>query len=398
MTKITFKLKSRYSSNVIKGTSYNTQSRSVNTLLKDGTILKRAPSEAEQEDGIIYNHTLSMREPHPDPTKSGLFIFTEEFTYLTDGEEHTIKDDNLKQRNALIKSFHKFVRNHDHVAIFNEKGVDTNPNNLHSAFELIDVTKNEISEAEKNKKIAVAGGILNKLFKEDIKSFRDFCYAYGIPMVDSFEDYKLLNMATQKMQSNPDFFFDIYENKQRDILTLIEIGLNKNIGKGAELKYALTVNGESYYLDNDLIAIGRQQLQEVLMVDVVKRRILETMVGYNVTTTKSLDSVEAPQLNLSHIEKEYTKEVLSNTFEEDNKKKIARSKCIALARIKNKEVFEEKVEELRALFRTEDFLSVQLYALEYLDDFIERNYKWEREEQNMALEDDRLNVDNDTVG
>ena len=157
MAKIEFKILSRYASNVIKGTSYNSRAGVINTLLKDGTIINRAPMAMEEEDSIVYNHTLRMREPHPDPTKQGMFIYTETFSYLTDEDEHNIQDKYDRQKNALIRAFHDFVKIHDHVIVRDRNGNDTNRNNLHHAFELIDVTQNIQVEAELNKQKIEAG-------------------------------------------------------------------------------------------------------------------------------------------------------------------------------------------------------------------------------------------------
>ena len=103
MAKIEFKILSRYSTNVIKGTSYNSRAGVINTLLKDGTILNRAPMEMESMDGVVYDHTLKMREPHPDPSKQGMFIFTETFSYLTGEDADNIQDKYEKQTTPIIQ-------------------------------------------------------------------------------------------------------------------------------------------------------------------------------------------------------------------------------------------------------------------------------------------------------
>lgn len=396
MAKIEFKILSRYSSNVIKGTSYNSRAGVINTLLKDGTILNRAPMEMEEADGVVYNHTLKMREPHPDPTKQGMHIFTETFSYLIDEDEDNIQDQYDKQKNALTRAFHDFVKLHDHVIVRDRNGNDTNRNNLHHAFELIDITQNIQVEAELNKKKIEAGSLLTNLFNSDIKAFRDFCYAYGLPGIDLFDDSKLFNMAMMKMNDNPDFFFSIYNNKQRDIITLIQIALNKNIGTPEQPKTAITQNGETFYLDGgDIIAVGMQSLQEVLMTDVYKRRIVETLVGYNVTVAKPIESINPETIDFKHLEKKASQVGFKGTEREAKLQKQVRAKCIGLSSIKDKAKFDNKVEELKALFNTEEFMPVVHYAMQYLEEFIERNYKFEKDSKRVVLEDNPLNVDNE---
>jgi hypothetical protein len=398
MAKIEFKILSRYASNVIKGTSYNSRAGVINTLLKDGTILNRAPMAMEEEDSIVYNHTLRMREPHPDPTKQGMFIYTETFSYLTDEDEHNIQDKYDRQKNALIRAFHDFVKIHDHVIVRDRNGNDTNRNNLHHAFELIDVTQNIQVEAEMNKQKIEAGSLLTNMFNSDVKSFRDFCYAYGLPSIELFDDSKLFNLAMMKMNDNPDFFFSIYNNKQRDIMTLIQIALNKNIGTPELPKTALTQNGETFYLDGgDIVAIGMHALQEVLMTDVYKRRILETLVGFNVTVSKPIDSVVVETVDFEHLRKKSIHATLKGSETEAKLQKTVRAKCVGLSSIKDKSKYEDKVVELKALFNTEEFIPVHSYAIQYLDDFIARNYRFEKNKERVILEDDPTNVDNETV-
>jgi hypothetical protein len=394
MAKIEFKVVSRYSSNVIKGTSYNSRAGVINTLLKDGTILQRAPMYEESEEGVVYNHTLRMREPHPDPTKQGMFIFTETFSYLTGEDEKNIQDQYDKQRNKLIKALHAFLKVHDHVIVRDVNGADTNRNNLHHAFELIDITKNIQVEAELNQKRIDAGSVLTSLYSSDVKAFRDFCYAYGLPSIELFDDAKLFNLAMVKMNDNPDFFFSIYNNKQRDILTLIQIALNKNIGTPEQPKTAITQSGETFYLDGgDIIAIGMLQLQEVLMTDVYKRRMLETMVGFNVTVAKDIESKTIESVDFKHLEKQEVRTRLKGSETEAKLQKTVRAKCVGLSSIKDKEKFETKVEELKELFNTEEYLPVSVYAMNYLSDFIERNSRFEKRAERVILEDNITSVD-----
>jgi hypothetical protein len=397
MAKIEFKVLSRYASNVIKGTSYNSRASVINTLLKDGTILNRAPMAIEEEDSVVYNHTLRMREPHPDPTKQGMFIYTETFSYLTEEDEHNIQDKYEKQKNALIRAFHDFLKIHDHVIVRDRNGNDTNRNNLHHAFELIDITQNIQVEAQMNKQKIEAGSVLTNLFNSDIKSFRDFCYAYGLPSIDLFDDSKLFNLAMMKMNDNPDFFFSIYNNKQRDIMTLIQIALNKNIGTPEMPKTALTQNGETFYLDGgDILAIGMHAVQEALMTDVYKRRILETLVGYNVTVAKPIESIEVEAIDFKHLEKKASQSGFKGSETETKLQKTVRAKCVGLSSVKSKEKFEDKVSELKTLFNTDEFMPVYTYAIQYLDDFIARNYRFERNKDRVILEDDPTNVDNES--
>lgn len=396
MAKIEFKILSRYSTNVIKGTSYNSRAGVINTLLKDGTILNRAPMEMEAMDGVVYDHTLKMREPHPDPTKQGMFIYTETFSYLTGEDADKIQDKYEKQKNVLTAAFHDYVKIHDHVIVRDRNGNDTNRNNLHHAFELVDITENIHIEAELNKKKIEAGGILTNLYNSDIKAFKDFAYAYNIPGVDLFDDAKLFNMAMMKMNDNPDFFFSIYNNKQRDIITLIQIALNKNIGTPEQPKTALTQNGETFYLDGgDILAIGMQNLQEILMTDVYKRRMVETMVGYNVTVAKPIESITLDNVDFSHLNKKSSQAGFRGSNADEKLQKTVRAKCIALGTIKSKEKFEAKVEELKQLFNTDEFSQVHSYATKYLNDFIERNYRFEKAQERVILEDDPLNVTNE---
>jgi hypothetical protein len=163
-------------------------------------------------------------------------------------------------------------------------------------------------------------------------------------------------------------------------------------------KTALTQNGETFYLDGgDIVAIGMHALQETLMTDVYKRRILETLVGFNVTVSKPIESIEVETIDFKHLEKKASQSGFRGTETESKLQKTVRAKCVGLSSIKSKEKFEEKVSELKTLFHTDEFMPVYTYAIQYLDDFIARNYRFEKNKERVILEDDPTNVDNETV-
>jgi hypothetical protein len=66
-----------------------------------------------------------------------------------------------------------------------------------------------------------------------------------------------------------------------------------------------------------------------------------------------------------------------------------------LSSIKSKDKYDNKIEELKALFNTDEFMPVVHYAMQYLNEFVERNYKFEKDSQRIVLEDDPLNVTNE---
>ena len=180
-------------------------------------------------------------------------------------------------------------------------------------------------------------------------------------------------------------------------MTLIQIALNKNIGTPEMPKTALTQNGETFYLDGgDILAIGMHAVQEALMTDVYKRRILETLVGYNVTVAKPIESIEVEAIDFKHLEKKASQSGFKGSETETKLQKTVRAKCVGLSSVKSKEKFEDKVSELKTLFNTDEFMPVYTYAIQYLDDFIARNYRFERNKDRVILEDDPTNVDNES--
>lgn len=381
--KIEFKVVSKYpNSNVIKGTIFNKKSRTINTLLTDGTILHRKPYDVEERDGSVYNHTLKMREPNPK--QEGTHIYTETFSFLTDADADRIQDGDAKVKNAFVAQFYKFLKMHDHIIVRDINGVDLNQNNIHSAFELIDITARNENEAKKNKAIIDAGNIIKDLYDTDKKAFKDFCYAYGIPMVQLYTDEILYNMVMEKIRTNPDFFFEIYNNKQRDIITLIELGLNKDIGTEAAPKKALTINGNSYYMEGDLLAVGKQELLETLMTDITRRRILETLVGYNVTTHKSLESKEEGEY--IPFAENTKKEMRINALEESKFQASIRGKFSKLSKVETKEEFEVKVQEVKEFILSKpEFM--HSWGLNELKAYLERHHYYEKFKGAKILED-----------
>lgn len=336
-----FKVVARNTSNsgpVIKGTSFHSELGTVITILKDGTIINRLPYE--QEKNSVFHEVLSRREPMPG--KENHIRFYGEYKYASEQDEKELP--HMDQvRNKLYRKWHEYIRQHDHVVVKGEDGNNINVNNLHSAYELIDVTANTLKEAGKNKKRIEAGDVLNVLYNGDKKAFVDFCYAYSVPDVAKFDNETLFNLCMLKMQNNPEHFLQVYNNKNRDILTLIEIGLNKDISTSAEPKKALDLQSTgTFYLDGQPIAQNRAELEEVLLLDVTKRRILEALVNYSVTASKQLDAKDArvSKSDPTSIQKEVVQNQIS---EEKLMQEYINSTRLKIARSKNLDELREKL-------------------------------------------------------
>lgn len=305
MNKIEFKLVSRHYdkvSTLLRGTYYDTRVRSVCTLFTDGSFLTRPPLEIEVPQ--VWDIALTGIEPVYDamgrPTGHHRNFVT--FSYYPKDLENLLTDPIEVELNIKYRNLHGVLRTHGDVVVKDANGQNTNPNTVGDVqFELINVTDNIVEKNEKNQKVFKAGQKLQELYSnEDKKAFIDFCYAYSIPNVDKFELNTLFNLCSSKINDNPDWFFTVYESKKRDVLTLIQMGLEKNLNTTGigEAKYALVQNGDSFYMDGNYIAPSREELEGVLETDVTRRRILETMVGYSVTASMT-EKVEVKTTQIS---------------------------------------------------------------------------------------------------
>jgi len=291
MNKVEFKLVSRHYdkvSTILRGTYYDSRVRSVCTLFTDGSFLTRPPLEVEipQVWDIAVTGIEPVTDANGNPTghtrNFAMFSYypKEFWSNITDPIEHEL---NIKYTNL-----HQILKSHGDVVVKDANGQNINPNAVGDVqFELINITENVVEKNKKNQRIFEAGQKLQELYsQEDKKAFIDFCYAYSIPNIDKFDTNTLFNLCSAKINDNPDWFFAVYNSKKRDILTLIQMGLEKDLNGGSgQPKYALVQNGDSFYMDGNYIAPSREELEGILETDVTRRRILETMVGYAVTAS-----------------------------------------------------------------------------------------------------------------
>ena len=291
MNKVEFKLVSRHYdkvSTILRGTYYDSRVRSVCTLFTDGSFLTRPPLEVEipQVWDIAVTGIEPVTDANGNPTghtrNFAMFSYypKEFWSNITDPIEHEL---NIKYTNL-----HQVLKSHGDVVVKDANGQNINPNAVGDVqFELINITENVVEKNKKNQRIFEAGQKLQELYsQEDKKAFIDFCYAYSIPNIDKFDTNTLFNLCSAKINDNPDWFFAVYNSKKRDVLTLIQMGLEKDLSGGmGQPKYALVQNGDSFYMDGNYIAPSREELEGILETDVTRRRILETMVGYAVTAS-----------------------------------------------------------------------------------------------------------------
>lgn len=355
-------------SNVIKGSVYNSEYNKVFTIFDDGAILDRAPYPSEEV--FVYNVSLKGRETkaNNEQIHVGLFRFVpEEF------EAEFFKNKPLeKKNNILMRAWYKFILTHDHIRIKGPDGNDTNLNNRHCAYELNDITKNTLVESARNKERVKAGELLTNLYKGEKKAFRDFCYAYQIPLVEKFDDDTLFNLCMKKIHDNPEWFMAVYKNKNRDILALIYMALERNIGVNGEMKKALTKSETAYYMDGIPIAQTIDELQEVLLLDTQKRKVLESLMEISITSHKNLDSIELPIGEVT--QGDLLKDAVGTAKAESAlEKKFAQKVTPVIIRTKDIQMRQQKLD---AIIGLPEFESIAIWGKEFCKNMIdERNSK-----------------------
>jgi hypothetical protein len=284
-----FKVIAREESNVIKGASWNKALGKVITLFKnEGAAVDRAAQPNERIN--IYDVSLPSKEPVPGKENQTRYYGTYKFF---DKETESKLKAAEQSVNRQTRAWYEFLQIHDHVIVKGPDGNNTNMNDIHSMFELIDITGNTQKMVELNNKKFEAGILLKNLYEESPEAFLDFCYAYGVPDVANLDPATLYNMCVMKMVNNPHYMINIYNNKNRSLLTLIEKALTINIGSEQEVRYALEIReSKVVYMDGEPIAQNRDELVEVLLLDVAKRRVLEGLVAYTVTSAMVPEKVE----------------------------------------------------------------------------------------------------------
>jgi len=356
-----FKVIARYNTNVIKGTSWNSELKSLITVFKnEEKIINRAPTKEELP--LVYDVALPSKEPNPAKPAEQRFFGT--FKFFDEETEKSLKPAE-QALNRQMRCWYQFLQIHDHVIVRGSDGQDSNTNDKHEMFELIDITGNTQKTVELNKKKTEAQKLLLDLFENSPEAFTDFCYAYGVPDVKNLDPDTLFNICMMKLINNPVFFMTIYNNKNRNILTLIEKGFTMNIGTEQEVKKVLDLRESgTVYLDGEPIAQNRNELEEILLMDVAKRRVIEGLVGYTITAGLASDKKETPKESVKEEEINFTK-VAKSTGK--NEEKLQKDFANLLRPILNfTKVTAVRDEKIEALKNDARFESIKIWAANYV--------------------------------
>jgi hypothetical protein len=351
MNKVQFKIVARHydkTGMILKGTYFDRRVKSVCSLLVDGTFITRPPLTSEQSQ--VWDIYVTSSEPVKDAQGrlTGSHRAFIEFSYWPLEFEQNLTDPLEHELNIRYRNLHDFIRYHADVSVKDAQGNETNPNVRGDIqFELVNVTENILETTKKNQRIFEAGQKLQELFnQEDKKAFIDFCYAYSIPQVDKFDVSTLMNLCSTKINDNPEWFFHVYNSKHRDIYTLIEMGLNKDISNGlGNKRTALVQNGESFYLDGNYIAGNREELIGVLEVDVTRRRILENMVSFSITAAKAVNA-EVKELKVDVVKEKTKAEMHEGANTRERWLQSLRGQVLGAFKFKDESKITERVRQL----------------------------------------------------
>jgi hypothetical protein len=203
-------------------------------------------------------------------------------------ELEKLLDSNTKINNLISRHAHDFLTTHSHVMIKDANGGNINPNQVgNTLYELRETTKLIKAEVTKNKLITKARYEADEMVENDPQSFIDFCYRYGIRPIEGVLIERLYNEVLIKINSNPQYFFDILEHKDAKLLTAIKMAM---VGVGDE--GALLEPQESYYTFNGEI-VGQSD-EEILSY--FKNKPRERDILYKKLKLSSDDIVEIPTL------------------------------------------------------------------------------------------------------
>lgn len=380
-----FKVIARYNTNVIKGTSYHKELKTVITLFKnEEKFINRAPSKEETPN--VDDRALSSKEPIPEKQNETRYYGT--YKYFDLETEDKLKPAE-KMQNKQMRAWYEYLKVHDHFIVKGADGNNTNVNDSHSMFELIDITGNTQKTVDLNNKKFEAGILLKTLYEESPAAFLDFCYAYSIPDVANFDPATLYNICVMKMVNNPHYMINIYNNKNRSLLTLIEKALTINIGTENEVRYALEIReSKVVYMDGEPIAQKRDELVEVLLLDVAKRRVLEGLVAYTVTSAFVPDKVEVEvPKEIDNSDINVVKEAAANGRKEDGLQLDFTFKARPI--ITHTKDTAQRDEKIKALINDPKFASIKDWATKYAAEKVVA--KLSKEKPPMVLKSEKVN-------
>lgn len=298
--KVTFKIFSIYPGQDPRAITMESVDRNNGTyrfMDVNGNINDRNKAEGEKVATLV----LSSVENFDFPNGAKNRVFTK-VSYIPNAMEY-YKEQGLKgtelsaayAQERYFENMHLFLKTHP-LVIIKKNGHNINPNlGLTAGFELVEESILVREEVEKNIRSTEARAKATELYKKSKELFVDFCYSYGI-YVGNTPVEKLFNEVILKIEGNPEYFFEVINHKDAELLTLFNKALQKT---NEETGNAVIAQVDDFYeFEDEFIGQSEQEVLYYFTNNPKKLENLKRRLGVKVTpvvvTELGPDSADVP--------------------------------------------------------------------------------------------------------
>ena len=260
---------------------------------EQGELIHRAPLEGEKP----HSFNLLSVEPYEYNGKMEKRVFVN-LTYESDDLKMQELPDYERAIHKLHKTAHAFIKEHQNVVVKDAENRNTNRFQVGIAlFELIEESSRIKKQNEDNDLITKARTIANELFHDKPSEFVEFCYLYNIKPVEGVEIEKLYNEVLLKIQTYPKGFFDAYDHKQAELMTIIRKGEQKADETG---KTYISTEGDFIVFDDEIIGQTDEEVLHYFSKNPKRLEYLRLKLGLGKkeeTKVVRLPEVETPSID-----------------------------------------------------------------------------------------------------
>lgn len=248
----------------------------------NGNINDRNKVDGEKVASLV----LSSVENHAFPNGATKRVFTT-ISYIPNAMEY-YKAQGLKgtdltaayHQDRYFENMHLFLKTHP-LVIVRKDGHNINPNlGSIAGFELVEESALVRQELEKNIRATEARAKATEMYQKSKDLFVDFCYSYGV-YVGSTPVEKLFNEVMLKIEGNPDYFFEVANHKDAELLTLFNKALQKTSEESGQT--VISQNDDFYEFEDEFIGQSEQEVIYFFNNNPKKLENLKRRLGVKVT-------------------------------------------------------------------------------------------------------------------
>lgn len=277
LKKYTFRVAYRYpdhDSQLIRCISFNKARNLWETLMTDGTIINRLPTEVEMPNVLSY--VIKQRDKWTKDESGANRLFGD-FSYYNGVEEQNLTADD-KKANMLVRMFHDFIKRHENFVIKDKSGNNVNDNLKMALFELEDIGASIVEQSDKNQLVSTLLLRVTDLFQDqdNYNRFVDLCYALGIANIHLKSKQELYNQIVFLINNSTQVVSNMIDNQKAWLHSLVEKAIYLPVDGN---KPVLLLENDYYLLNGNAIGKSKDEIVKYFDANPSALTLLEQKMG-----------------------------------------------------------------------------------------------------------------------